>query len=235
MADVWEGSEGIPTETWTQMQAARARLYQLVQQTPWLVWLFLSKRPENAPELCPREWFQGAWPSNVWAGATMENQEETDRRWPALARLPAPRHFASYEPAMEAVDFSAALRGVEVARIATLPADYPASEPATAHPERRRLDWIIVGGESGAKARTFDAEWARSVIRQCRAAGASPFVKQLGACAVDAVNGIAGRDTPVPAEVKLYRRLKDGHGADLAEWAPDLRVQERPAPLPVAA
>lgn len=241
MADVWEGPEGIPNGTWVQMQAARARLYRLVRETPWLVWLFLSKRPERAPELVPAEWMAGEWPSNVWAGATMENQAEADRRAPELLNLPAPLHFASYEPALEDVDFKRHLPrpmfhcprcGQEKLKPHCAKCG---TEDNTATNQIKGLDWIIAGGESGAGARPFNLAWARSVVRQCRAAGASPFVKQLGACAVDEVNGIAGRDVKVPAEVKLYRRLKDGHGADLAEWPEDLRVQERPAPLPVRA
>lgn len=43
-----------------------------------------------------------------------------------------------------------------------------------------RLDWVIVGGESGPKARPFDPAWARSVVQQCRAAHVPVFVKQLG-------------------------------------------------------
>jgi len=44
-----------------------------------------------------------------------------------------------------------------------------------------RLDWVIVGGESGPKARPCDVAWIRSVVQQCQATGVPCFVKQLGA------------------------------------------------------
>jgi len=43
-----------------------------------------------------------------------------------------------------------------------------------------KLDWIIVGGESGHGARPCDIEWIRSIVRQCKEAGVSCFTKQLG-------------------------------------------------------
>jgi protein gp37 len=118
---------------------------------------------------------------NVWLGATIVNQEEADRDVPKLLATPAAVRFVSYEPALGPVDW----------------AMYPG------------IDWIIVGGEStqGAKARTFNLQWALNTIKQAEVIGAAPFVKQLGS----------------------LQGLKDRAGADPAEWPADLRVQEFPA------
>lgn len=117
---------------------------------------------------------------NMWLGATIVNQEEADRDVPKLLETPAAVRFVSYEPALEPVDWE----------------------------RHAGVDWIIVGGEStqGAKARSFNYEWARSTIMQCRQIGAAPFVKQLGS----------------------NPGLKDRAGADPNEWPTDLRVQEFP-------
>jgi len=75
------------------------------------------------------------------------------------------------------------------------------------------LDWIIVGGESGPRARPFCQEWAEATIAQCKAAGV-PFFKQYGSEPVDG-DGVA-------------ITLKDRKGGDLREWPKALRVREWP-------
>ncbi len=95
------------------------------------------------------------WPlSNVWLGVSVENQKTADERIPLLLKAPSACAFVSYEPALEAVDFREWLP---------------------------MLNWMIVGGESGAGARPCNVEWIRSAIRQCKATGTACFVKQLGA------------------------------------------------------
>ncbi len=93
-----------------------------------------------------------------------------------------------------------------------------------------QLHWVIVGGESGTSARPFELAWARSLVRQCSRAEVACFVKQLGACASDPENGIAGAGLKVCDEAAplIARRLKDRAGADPAEWPEDLRVQQFP-------
>ncbi len=103
----------------------------------------------------------------------------------------------------------------------------------TLAPSLRRLDWIVVGGESGPGARPFDLAWARSTIEQCKAAGVPVFVKQLGALARCSVEDVskqrrvhrkASRDGPGG----WFLRLKDRKGGDWSEWPQDLRVREFP-------
>jgi protein gp37 len=74
---------------------------------------------------------------------------------------------------------------------------------------------VIVGGESGPKARDCDLEWVRSLEEQCYAALVPCFIKQLG------------RQPRV--SVGVYLNLRDRKGGDLAEWPSDLRVREWPA------
>lgn len=89
----------------------------------------------------------------------------------------------------------------------------------------QRINWIIVGGESGPNARPFDVAWTRSTIEQCRAAGVACFVKQMGAHPWDGPGSLWGAD---PTMRSGAIRLSDRAGADPSEWPEDLRVQEFP-------
>ena len=110
------------------------------------------------------------------------------------------------------------------------------------------IHWVIVGGESGGNARRFDAEWARSVVKQCRDAGTAVFVKQMGSFVVDRNDaGFNGDDddgwhsaVEYGGEIRVedldtgYQgapvrvHLRDRAGGDMAEWPADLRVREFP-------
>lgn len=161
------------------------------------------------------------WPlPNVWLGVTAENQEQADERIPILLDTPAAVRFVSYEPALGPVKFTFqinddwqldALRGEAVTSIdgSTAPGG--------------RLDWVIVGGESGPHARPFDIQWARDTVTQCQAAGVPVFVKQLGRHPYYS-DGIAlgGRQN------RIYMHQEHKKGGDVSEWPADLRVQEFP-------
>jgi len=118
------------------------------------------------------------------------------------------------------------------------------------------IQWVVVGGESGPKARRFDVQWARSIVSQCKAAGVPVFVKQIGSeprgwCEWNAPehmgNAEAGelrRDgddgkcinyeaheqaQPCSVYGKRCVMLNDRKGGDPVEWPEDLRVREYPA------
>jgi protein gp37 len=74
------------------------------------------------------------------------------------------------------------------------------------------IDWVIVGGESGPKARPFDLDAARRIVADCKAAGVAVFVKQLG--------------ERWARESGTYKQ--DGHGGTPEPWPEDLRVREMP-------
>lgn len=181
---------------------------------------------------------------NVWLGVSVEDQATADARIPLLLQTPAAVRFASYEPALGPVDFTRiapeecrtgfglrerslnALSGWCHFRLAG------SDDPKESRSGSGRLDWIIVGGESGPEARPFDIAWTRETIEQCRHAGVACFVKQLGARPFAAEPDsycILG-----PAEDGLYRprRDRDRKGGDWSEWPADLRVREFPARSP---
>lgn len=133
---------------------AREDLFRLIADTPNLIWMLLTKRPQNMALLMPMTWGGGqSVPTNVWLGITAENQAEYERRWPLLSESHAPVRFVSYEPALGPLDISQC---------------------------RTKPDWIICGGESGPGARPMHPDWARSMRDQCQAAGVSYLFKQWG-------------------------------------------------------
>lgn len=86
------------------------------------------------------------------------------------------------------------------------------------------LDWVVVGGESGPGARTFDIAWARSIVQQCKTARVPCFVKQLGARPL--------AQHPMEPGALLAVSLADRKGGDMAEWSNDLRVRQWPGAVP---
>lgn len=113
---------------------------------------------------------------NVWLGTSCENQAKADERIPHLLRCPAHVRFISAEPLLGELSLAEALG---TRQQASGPETTGASSlvPGASLP---RIDWVIVGGESGAGARACDVGWVRSVVKQCRDAGVPVFVKQLG-------------------------------------------------------
>jgi protein gp37 len=98
----------------------------------------------------------------------------------------------------------------------------------------RQIHLVIVGGESGPKARPCNVEWIRSIVEQCKAAEAACFVKQVGAYPVDPESSVAhtvaeSRCWPSAKEGRHGRiMLKSAKGGDMREWPEDLRVRQLP-------
>lgn len=190
---------------------ARRRLWALIQATPNLDWLLLTKRPENIERFVPSHWLDGQWPRNAWAGVSAEDQVRADLRIPLLLKVHAhiPVRFVSYEPALGPVDFKPFLWS-------------PKPTPATCRHETRRelgmpgIDWLLLGGESGPAPRGCDVTWIRSGVAQCRAAHCAAFVKQFGGRSYE------DRDTSEPdcagPTLPTSIFLKDRKGGDPAEW-----------------
>lgn len=157
--------------------AWRRDLFALIARTPNLDWLLLTKRIGNAAAMLT-DMFPTGTPENVWLGATVVNQTEADRDIPKLLATPASVRFLSMEPLLGPVDLSV----IEVdggCEVFPLGAGWlDRLEPGA--PESPRIDWVIVGGESGAHARPIHPEWVRWLHFQCSTAGVPFFFKQWG-------------------------------------------------------
>lgn len=138
----------------TPTDEARDRLYRLIEDTPMLDWLLLTKRPQNYAKLLPETWLVNPRP-NVWLGTTLETPAYM---WRAdeLRKVDCAVRWLSMEPLL--LEFTE----VELAR--------------TLH----RIDWAIFGGESGKDARTTRMAWIQAGIKVCLDRGTTPFMKQTG-------------------------------------------------------
>jgi len=184
----------------------------------------LTKRPAIAVEAVD-EWLvsrdRSKLPGNIWMGVSVEDQARADRRVSEFKgmRDVAEILFVSYEPALQLVNWS----GWEF------------------------IDWLIIGGESGAEARVFHADWARVALQWCRENNVAPFVKQLGSFPVCDRSDDAPVTEPIKFEGKnacscwvqteftqhgwsgdKYRIKCVGKGGNPEEWPLDLRVREFP-------
>jgi protein gp37 len=136
-------------------------------------------------------WLGGDPPFNVWLGTTVEDQQRANERIPRVIEIPAAVRFLSMEPLLEGVDLDP-LTCPNCGEHEVFWGDEPGSQPWCSECDTEMgspgwlsdaedgIDWVIIGGESGGKARPFDVQWARDLVKQCRAAGVAPFVKQLG-------------------------------------------------------
>jgi protein gp37 len=127
MSDVYEDRADLAKE--------RDKLWSLIEKTPALDWLVLTKRPENVQRLSP---YGDKWPNNVWLGTSVENQEWADKRLPLINTVPAKIRFLSCEPLLGPIDLSALVK-------------------------KKSIHWIIAGGESGPGSRPMSPEWVRGL------------------------------------------------------------------------
>lgn len=227
------------------------RAYRVMQQAHWHTYFVLTKQPGKLLDFT--RWLAGQddisiaeWPRQCWLGVSVEDQAAADERIPVLLQTPAAHRWVSLEPLIAEVSIEQWLQpdyqGIfaDAEEHPVLPDD----------PRYNSLDWIVIGGESGPRARPCDLAWIRDILRQCREAGVPPFVKQLGARPYDTdFSGAMRRDktvsiaatsepwlqgftkvhTPEGKEQKIrYMRLSDPKGANPEEWPADLRVREMP-------
>jgi protein gp37 len=173
---------------------------------------------------------------NVWLGVSAEDQPRADERIPHLLATPAAVRFVSVEPMLGPVSMLVTdHRGHDIHALRGIAVDPTDPDGADKYYRTAKLDWVIVGGESGPNARPMHLDHARDVVRQCQAAGVPPFVKQLGRQCVmnrhDAVLAVAlgaGWDALEPGSDLGTVTFRHRKGGDPLEWPADMRVQQFP-------
>jgi protein gp37 len=126
------------------------QIFNMMEAYPQHIYQILTKRPERLLEYA-RMPGRRTWPDHVWIGVSVENQYWADKRVPLLRQVPAEVRFLSCEPLLRPLELD--LEGIH---------------------------WVIVGGESGSKARPMKEGWVRDIRDQCLVAGAPFFFKQWG-------------------------------------------------------
>jgi protein gp37 len=134
------------------------RFLDAMTAAPRQTFQVLSKR-SKVMRLQVTEWLEARGlnvvPANIWLGASVEDQERAEERIPELLQIPAVVRFLSIEPLLGPVDL---LRFID----------------------RLAIQWIIVGGESGPRARPMNPKWVKVIRDRCVAAGVPFFFKQWG-------------------------------------------------------
>ena len=143
MCDVLEDRDGLTDP--------RMTAFDLADATPNLLWLFLTKRPENAVAMLPTRW-RKSWPRNVALGVTIEDQPRLELRMPNVMNIhqafPGVSMFASCEPLLSSLEW----------RIPGL---------NWANDTMEYFDWVIGGGESGNGCRQMEISWIRKLRNDC--------------------------------------------------------------------
>jgi len=157
MGDIFEDDQPLSNNhdtNWKTINDVREEFFGMVDDYPELIFLLLTKRPGNMMEMVPSMWLIDAWPDNVWIGASIVNQAEVKEKMEHISEflmeIPV---FVSAEPLLDPIEFGETLSYVS---------------------------WVIVGGESGQKARPMNPDWARNLRDECLAAGIPFHFKQWG-------------------------------------------------------
>jgi protein gp37 len=223
------------------MAAAAEHTFQVLTKRPermraWFQWVQEEATDEGSGRFCfpaeacrsealkAREWrapdgsmppgpgrkltgYDRRWPlPNVWLGVSVEDQATADARIPLLLHTPAALRFISAEPLLGPINLT----------------DYTSANGQAFHNPglTPAIDWVIVGGESGAGARPCDVAWVRALVQRCAASDTACFVKQLGSRPV--------AQHPMQAGALVDAPCADRKGGDMAEWPDDLRVRQFP-------
>jgi protein gp37 len=128
------------------------------------------------------------WPLwNVWLGVSAEDQSRYDDRREDLESTPAAVRFLSIEPMLDGIDLDLGPHDCKrcdatgsIEAWGGEPGGQQCPDCKGAGAVYRKIDWVIVGGESGRKARPMHPDWARSIRDQCTNAGVPFFFKQWG-------------------------------------------------------
>lgn len=128
-----------------------SRVFDTMEAAHWHTFQVLTKRSSLMRDFLKRRYGSVPGPSNVWCGVSVECGSKLSRVR-HLQQAPASIRFLSIEPLIGRVG-AISLEGI---------------------------DWIIVGGESGPKARPMEADWVREIRDQCKTIGVAFFFKQWG-------------------------------------------------------
>ena len=186
------------------------RVFAIIALTPHLTYQILTKRPERMRQYFERlkinnvYYLKVPWENlpvskgygdlfvanppfaNVWLGVTAENQEQADKRIPILLDTPAALRFVSIEPMLSHIDLTKYLVRYRCYSCGQESLESPDKCPSCGQSEfgdkyySPAIDWVIVGGETGSKARPLQYEWVKNIQTQCETANVPFFFKKWG-------------------------------------------------------
>jgi protein gp37/predicted NAD-dependent protein-ADP-ribosyltransferase YbiA (DUF1768 family) len=127
-------------------------VFNVMEKAHWHQFQVLTKRPKRMAEYTTKRYPDGKAPKNIWLGCSMESQKEHDRRMKHLNEVVAAVRWVSAEPLLDsAIRF-----------------------------DLSKVNWVVVGGESGGYGRKMEKAWVSDIYRQCKKASVPFFFKQWG-------------------------------------------------------
>lgn len=153
------------------MYKARQHTFQILTKKPARLLEYSDKRHLDVLKEGADYWI---CPEHIWLGVSVENQEQADKRIPLLLQVPSKVKFLSIEPMLENIFVGIFLAGLE------------------------KLNWVIVGCESGPNRRECKIEWVTKIVDACCFCRVPVFVKQVQ------INGKVVKDiNQFPADIRL--------------------------------
>jgi protein gp37 len=167
------------------------KVFKVMITANWHTFQVLTKRADRMAEVLNNAaWWTGTMPEarkHIWLGVSVEDQKRAQERIPHLLKINASVRFLSCEPLLGPIDFEVVeeegdsygdgdifwnlLSGDRWMRDGI-------EKDLSPYPES--IQWVIVGGESGNKARPMDPKWAESIANQCRLNNVPFLFKQWG-------------------------------------------------------
>ncbi|MGI5223016.1 DUF5131 family protein [Nocardia sp. CA-290969] len=183
IAQVWAIMAATPQHTYQVLTKRHGRMRSLLSSTEFDLAVAEEWTKLGTTAGSVREDHTPPYPlPNVWLGVSAEDQRWADIRIPALLDTPAAVRFVSAEPLLGPIDLDGPLdqTGAHRPKLTYWLTGRPGFAEDGTLTTGPRLDWVIVGGESGHGARPMDPVWARSLRDQCTAAGVAYLFKQWG-------------------------------------------------------
>jgi len=219
----WESGDRVFVCSWSDFfhkdaDKWRNEAWDVIRSRPDLIWIFTTKRVERAARCLP-DWFNEQNYPNIIIMPTTENQEMVDKRIPLAralkAKYPWLKVMVSIEPMLGEMEISKYL----LPQFEHITGLYKGTAK-----EFVGIDGVILGGESGPKARYCPVENIRSVVKQCQAASVPVFVKQIHLWSVNwnktLLETIEAAKLCTGSKMKLIK--------DINLFPEDLRIREFP-------
>ena len=191
IARVFAVMAAAPQHTFQLLTKRHGRMRSLLNNSLWWQYEFASACRDLGVDYAAAGTWSGdvATLPNVHLGVSVEDQKHADLRIPALLGTPAAVRWISAEPLLGPIDltrlpfpaWTGMSTGQPDAVVDAVGGRY--GVPGRWQAKATGLDWIVCGGESGAKARPMHPDWPRSLRDQCETAGVPFLFKQWGSWA----------------------------------------------------
>lgn len=226
-----------PFEDRPELVPWRNEMFRVADECPNIRLLLLTKRPENVRKMWPEKRFDGAGWNGTLAGYWHDREKKNYRSncWLLASISDQPTADAMIPPLLECRDLVSVLGVSAEPLVGPIEfSDVTNRSDAVRQLGKKALDgirWVIIGGESGPRARPCNLAWARSLLDQCREANVAAYFKQAGARPYldGAVRVNAAHQGSGTHREQTPLKLRDPKGGDLSELPAWCHVRQFPS------